>query len=335
MMEPTHAVDCSVVILNWNKRQLIRRSLEALHGVPPSRYRLEVIVVDNGSTDGSQEMVRTEYPVVRLIENMVNLGIAEGKNVGLGEAQGRLILLLDDDTTVLPSQLDTLIETMSAHPEAGIVTCMKVDARGRPLYTHHIPSPAALNLRFFLVTELSLVEMGRMAKRFIHWNGGAPHESKEIVEIPYIGGAIMLVRGDAVHDVGLMDGNIFFYGEDFDWCYRFRQHGWKILYVPKIRVVSGYGVNAIRTKRASLAALGSRRYLFEKHVGRRYLPLYAAIALAGLFPKLTYYTLHDLRRGARVFDIPTTRWFVDAVRCILGARSVPPTAVTSQRRHAT
>jgi len=326
--------DCTVVILNWNNRDLLRRSLVALHAAPPSKYRLEFIVVDNGSMDGSQDLIRSEFPAVRLIENGQNLGIARGKNVGLQAANTEFVLLLDDDTTIHPWQLDTLIDAARTHPEAGVVTCMKVDPSGTPMYQYHVPSPPTLGLAFFLIAELSLIEVARAAKRRLKWGEVVPHETKDLVEIPYIGGGIMLARAEAIREVGLLDGSIFFFGEDFDWCFRFRRKGWKILYLPKLRVISGYGVNAARTKLASLVALQSRRHLFEKHVGRRYLPLYRAIALVGLLPKLTYYGIRDLSRRGDERDISTYRWLANSIRYIRTPGPGQSTEISPEKSHA-
>ena len=317
------AVDCSVVILNYNNREVLRRGLGALRNLAASPYRVEVIVVDNGSTDGSQTMIRNEFPEVRLIENRENLGIARGKNAGLMLARGEFILLLDDDCVVRPEHLAALLETARLRPDAAVVVPMKVDVQDRPMYTYHVPSPRNLDIAFFLVTELSLIEIGRAVKRALRWGEIVPHDGADVVEIPYIGGGVMLVRHSAINAVGPLDGNIFFFGEDFDWCYRFRLAGWKILYVPAVRVISGYAVNAMRSKRWSLVALQSRRYLFEKHVGRRFLPVYETIALFGLAPKLAYYALQDLR-GRRQRDLPTGQWFRSAVACILRDGARPP-----------
>lgn len=306
--------DCTVVILSWNRRDLLLRSLRALHETNGSR-QLEVLVVDNASTDGSPEVVRSQFPGVRLIENDLNLGAAEGRNVGLRAATSELILLLDNDTTIERWQVDVLIDTMKAHPEAGMLACMKVHPTGEPMHTFHIPPPTALNFWFFLMNEWSLIEGTRILKRLLKWGEEIPHQSQDLVEIPYIGGGIMLVRARAVREVGLLDNQIFIYGEDFDWCFRFRQRGWKILYAPKIRVVSGFGTSTIRTKASSLVALRSRRYLFEKHVGRKYLGLYRAIAVLGLVPKLTFYVLRDLL-GPQGADLPTREWLLRAIDAI-------------------
>jgi GT2 family glycosyltransferase len=310
------AYDCSVVILNWNRRDRLRRGLEALHR--PSSPRLEVIVVDNGSTDGSPEMVRREFPQVRLLEAGQNLGIARGKNLGLRAASAEFVLVADDDVLVYPEQLEALLRVARENPQAAVVAPMKVDDRGEPLYTHHVPGPSTLGFAHFLVAEWSLQELARRVKRTVGWGERAPHESKTLVEIPFVGGGVMLVRAEAMRQVGLLDENIFFYGEDFDWCWRFRQAGWKVLYAPQVRVVAAYGVNARRTKRASLVSLRSRRYLFTKHVGPRWLPLYVIIALLGLAPRLVYYGVQDFLHPVPG-DIPLGAWFRGALACILGA----------------
>ncbi len=317
------AVDCSVVFLNWNKGKRLRRALMALR--EPSSLRLEVIVVDNGSTDGSPDLIQSEFPEVRLLKTGRNLGIARGKNVGLRVATGTFVLVADDDVVVRPEQIEALVRIARENPSAAVIAPMKVDDRGEPLYTHHVPGPSRLGFAHFLVAEWSLQELGRWVKRTVGWGERVPHENKELVEIPFIGGGVMLVRNEAIREVGLLDENIFFYGEDFDWCWRFRQQRWKVLYAPQIRVVAAYGVNARRTKRASLISLQSRRYLFTKYVGRRWLPVYVAVALAGLLPKTVYYGVRDLLRPVPG-DLPLRTWLWQAVACIFG-RPLDPVRV--------
>ncbi|HLW59428.1 MAG TPA: glycosyltransferase family 2 protein [bacterium] len=324
---------CTVVILNFNKRDLLRRSLDALRGVTALPYRVDVIVVDNGSTDGSPDVVREAFPSVRLVVNPHNLGSAQGRNTGLRLAKGEFVLFLDDSTTISPDQLDRLIQIARAHPEAGMLTAMKVDSGGTPLYGYHVPSPSTLGFAFFLVNELSLIEIARAVKRLLRWGAPVPHETRDLVEIPYIGGGIMFCRSQALREVGPMDDRIFIYGEDFDWCYRFRRRGWKILYAPQVHVLAGFGINATRAKRASLVALHSRRYLFQKYVGRRYLAFYAVIALVGLLPKLINYLVKGIRgRGAQ--DISTWLWLRRAVLCIVGLEPPPGPPIATGRRHA-
>lgn len=308
---------CTVVILNYNKRTLLRRNLEVVRDARALPYDVEVVVVDNASIDGSAEMVRQEFPMVRLIASPRNVGVAQGRNLGLLVARGEYILSVDEDTIVTPQQLDQLIGIAAAHPDAGIVAGMKVHASGAPLYDYHVPSPSTLGVGFFLVNELSLIEMGRALKRLLRLGDRIPHQTRDLVEIPYIGGGMMLVRRRAFQDVGPMDDRLFIFGEDFDWCYRFRKQGWKILYAPQVRVLSGFGVNATRTRRASLIALQSRRHLFEKHVGRKYLPIYVLLAGAGLLPKLAYYLGRSVR-GRAPQDISIWEWFCQALRCIVG-----------------
>lgn len=311
--------ECSVVIHGYNRKALLDRALSTLlNGTAGLSAGLEVIVADSGSTDGSRDLVKTGYPQVRLVELAEDRGLAAGRNAGMRVARGAYILLMDEDVVITRAQVDHLVDLMKTHPEAGIVTCCKVDQRGEALYRHHVPAPAALNLLFFLMHEWSIQEGLRALKRLLNVGEDRPHEREQVAEIPFIGGALLLARSEAIRQVGPWDENIFFYGEDFDWCYRFRRSGWKILYFPRIAVQAHHGTNSRRTRRASLIALRSRRYLFEKYVGPRYLPLYSALALLGLIPRTAYYALQRVR-GRDRDDIPLGRWLWYAVRTIAGA----------------
>jgi GT2 family glycosyltransferase len=317
--------ECSVVIHGFNRKALLDRALSTLlDGTRPIPAGMEIIVADSGSTDGSRELVRNRYPQVRLVELTEDRGLAAGRNAGMRVAHGDYIFMLDEDVAVSPRQVDYLVDLMKAHPEAGIVTCCKVDERGDALYQHHVPAPSSMNLLFFLMHEWSIQEGLRAVKRLLNVGETRPHERKQAVEIPFIGGAVLLVRAEAVRQVGPWDENIFFYGEDFDWCYRFRRLGWKILYFPQIKLQAFRGTNSMRMRRASLMAMRSRRYLFLKYLGKRLLPFYYVMALLGLIPRTGYYAVQHLR-GRDTGDIPMGRWLWQSLRTIAGAP--PPLAL--------
>jgi GT2 family glycosyltransferase len=312
--------ECSVVIHSFNRRGYLERALSALvldPRVTPPTPTLDVIVSDSGSTDGSRELVRQRYPEVRLVELPEDRGLAAGRNAGMRVARGSFVLVMDEDVVITRDQLQHLIEVMKVHPEAGMLTCCKVDERDEALYQHHVPTPSSMNLLFFVMLEWSIVESLRALKKLLNVGERRPHERKDIAEIPFVGGAFQFVRAEAVRQVGPCDENIFFYGEDFDWCYRFRCCGWKILYLPQMKVRAFHGTNSRRTMRASLVALRSRRYLFLKYMGARFLPLYWGLALLGLVPKTGYYVA-QWARGRRD-DIPLGWWLWSAVRTIFGA----------------
>jgi len=311
---------CSVAIHSFNRRDLLDRALDTLlAGIDPSD--VEVIVSDSGSTDGSCELVRRRYPSVRLVELETDRGLAAGRNAGMQLAQGIYTLMMDEDVVITPEHIKRFVGLMEAHPQAGILAFRKVDERGEALYQYHVPAPSTMNLLFFIMLEWSVVEGLRSLKRRFRIGEAVPGSREEIVEIPYHGGALLFVRTEAARQVGPWDENIFFYGEDFDWCYRFRRCGWKILYFPQITVQAFHGTNSRRTRRTSLIAMKSRRYLFLKYLGAGYLPLYYIIALLGLIPKSGYYLIQSVRgRDAR--DLPFQRWLWYAVRTIFGR---PPT----------
>ncbi len=312
---------CSVVIHGFNRRALLDRALSTLlNGTGPASAGMEIIVADSGSVDGSRDLVKDRYPHVRLVELPEDRGLAAGRNAGMQVARGDYILMMDEDVAIPPKQIEQLVDLMRAHPEAGIVACCKVDEHGDALYQHHVPAPSSMNLLFFLMHEWSIQEGLRALKRLLNIGERRPHERREVVEIPFIGGAVLLVRSEAIRQVGPWDENIFFYGEDFDWCYRFRRHGWKILYFPQVKLQAFRGTNSVRMRRASLIAMRSRRYLFLKYLGKRCLPFYCVLALLGLIPRTGYYLVQHLR-GLDTGDIPIRRWLWYSIRTIMG---VPP-----------
>ncbi len=312
---PDQALECSVVIHSFNRKTFLDRSLRTLtRDFDPSV--VEIIVSDSGSTDGSRELVRAAYPQVRLVELTEDRGLAAGRNAGMRVAAGEVVLLIDEDVVVTLPEVRRLAALMREHPGAGLLTCCKVDEHGVALYRHHVPLPTSMNLLFFVTLEWSLQEGLRTIKRWLDIGERRPHQDQQLAEIPYVGGAVLTARAAAIEQVGPCDENIFFYGEDFDWCYRFRRAGWKILYFPQVTVQAFHGTNSARTKRASLVALRSRRYLFLKYVGRWYLPIYWPMALVGLIPKALYYLVQ--RRGGGAPDLSLSRWFLDAVRIIVG-----------------
>jgi GT2 family glycosyltransferase len=278
---------------------------------------MEIIVSDSGSADGSRELVKTRYPGVRLVELPEDRGLAAGRNGGMLVARGDFVLMMDEDVVITQEQVGRLVRLMQAHPEAGIVTCCKVNAQGEALYQHHVPAPGTLNLPFFITQEWSIQEGLRALKRLLRVGESRPHEQDEFVEIPFIGGAFLLARAEAIQQVGPWDENVFFYGEDFDWCYRMRRLGWKILYFPQIKVQAFHGTNSARTRRASLVALQSRRYLFFKHVRRGYRPVYYPMALLGLIPRAAYHLVQHVR-GRDRGDVPLGRWLWHSIRIIVG-----------------
>jgi len=261
------SVDLSVIVLSWNVRDLLRACLCSLltddrrltiAGSSSLVNRLssvEIIVVDNASTDGSAEMVAREFPTVRLICNETNLGYARANNVGIAASRGRYILLLNSDTVVPAAALAKLVAFMETHPEAAACSpqLVGVDGRPQPYAFGCDPTPGYL-LRRGLYRLL--------LRRPLHdW------DTAKVQEVDWVSGACLLVRRSAIDQIGLLDERFFMYFEDNDWCRRMRAAGWQIYYNPAIAITHIGGQGLVQNPAAQRAYYRSLEYFYAKHFG--------------------------------------------------------------------
>lgn len=254
-------VDLSIIVVNWNTRDLLAQCLQSLEDtIRDSSY--DVWVVDNGSSDGSVEMVRERFPRTHLIVNVENVGFAGANNQALACCSGRYVLLLNSDTRALPGSLDEVVRFMVEHPNAGVagVRLLNPDESFQASYT---PFPTLW--REFLI----LSGLGRCLIRSIFPSYG-PQVQKGAQQIKgYLEGACLLARREAVDHVGGLDEHIFMYAEDVDWCYRFHRAGWGIWYLPQAPIIH-YGGQSSKKRQGRMEAelYRSRVYLFRKHHGQ-------------------------------------------------------------------
>lgn len=273
-------MDLSVIIVNWNTRDLLRACLASLRtALAASPLTAEILVVDNASSDGSATMVTAEFPEARLFANRENLNYAGGNNQGLAAAAGDYLLLLNPDTEVPAGAPDALIELLRTHPDAGAAAPALVYPDGRLQSSiRGFPTPRAL------FGELS--GLGRLLPRSA-WAAyraeGLPDDRPSSVDQPMA--SAFLVRKEALDQTGPFDPQFPLFFNDVDLCFRLKQAGWEILYDPRVRVVhvGGASTRQVRPEAIRRSHEGLRRY-YEKHYrGRLPAPLYAAIlALIGL-----------------------------------------------------
>ena len=256
-------LDLSIVIVNWNTRDLLAQCLESVYAHAPDGD-FEVFVVDNASTDGSAQAVRERFPQVQLVENTENAGFARANNQAIRASSGRYMLLLNSDTRVLPKTLRTMVQFMDDRPQVGIASCKVLSADG----TFRAAGADFLTLRseFAHFTGLaSLVRGGRWANRPGYRDFPATRE------VDWVGGACLMIRRETVEQIGLLDENYFMYCEDMDWCYRARQHGWKVYYLPQAQIIH-HGQQSSRQAEVPMLAemYRSRVQFFRKHYGSRH-----------------------------------------------------------------
>jgi GT2 family glycosyltransferase len=251
----------SVVVVTYNTLDLTR---DCLQSVVADCARIadliEIIVVDNASTDGTAALVCEQFPQVRLIVNETNLGFSRGNNVGMKAAGGRYLLLLNSDTHVQAGALSILLEFMDAHPEAGACGPMLLNEDGSLQPSGH-PLPS------FWSVALGMTRIYRLWKSDLYIQPGRDYN--QVAQVGEVSGAAIMVRREVYQQVGGLDENFFAYYEDVDWCKRIGQAGYEIYYVPTARVMHCWrGTSLGISGQSYRAGQRSLRYYFAKHHGR-------------------------------------------------------------------
>lgn len=284
------ALDLSIIIVNWNTRDLLADCLASVAAHPPTRAH-EIIVVDNASADGSADMVRERYPSVRLLALTQNLGFASGNNRAMELSHGRFLLFLNPDTVLYPGAVDALVAFMEDHPEAGAAGSMLLNADGT-LQTSCFPAPTLGRelWRLFHFDALRPIGVYPMQQ----WPTDAPRQ------VDTVQGASFIVRREVLAEVGKLDESFFMYSEEVDWCLRIREAGWSIHWVPASRVVH-YGGQSSRqvAPRMFVQLYHSKLLFFRKHYGRLYGLIYKAVLFTASLVRLLFTPLAWLLRPDR------------------------------------
>lgn len=264
----------SIIIVNWNTRELLSRCLASIYAHPPARD-LEVIVVDNASSDGSAAMIREDFPQVTLLVNEHNAGFAAANNRGIRQSSGTSVLLLNSDTEVRAGALETLLQFMEANPRAGAAGARLLNPDGS---LQHSCSPLPTLLR----EGMHLFHLDYQQRRAMRaWDVAAPRPVDVLL------GACLLLRREAIDQVGLMDEYYFMYSEEVDYCRRLQDAGWILYWVPQAEVVH-YGGQSTRQAATEmfLRLYAAKLRYFRKHDGKRAGQVYKLILVAAALFRL-------------------------------------------------
>lgn len=266
--------DLLVVIVNWNTVDLLGRCLHSLFLTP--ELNLRVVVIDNGSTDGSPDMVERDFPEVELIRNDDNRGFAAANNQAITDGSERYVLLLNSDTEILGDALGASLRYMDQKPEVGVMGCRVLNPDGT-LQPTCFSYPSLTNV-FLMSSGLHRLPWPRILGRgrLEHWD----RDDERDVEV--VTGCFLLARRDAVDQVGPLDENFFFFGEETDWCHRFARHGWGVRFAPvgEIVHVGGGSTDRFDVRRDLLLDQALVR-LHRKHGG--FLSATLVYTMLGLF----------------------------------------------------
>jgi hypothetical protein len=294
---------CAIVLVCWNNKAYLKPCLRSLFDAD-MRSTFEVVVVDNGSTDGSQAMLRAEFPGVRIVQNDRNVGLARACNQGIECTQAPYVLLLNNDTLVNGRSLDRLIDFMARTPDAGAagVTLLNEDGSFQGAWSGF----SSLGQEFLIAT--------RLGERL--WPGYPSHRqaARESACVGWLSSACLLLRRAALSEVGPLDEEYFIYGDEADLQYRLIRAGWKVYHLPDAAIIHFGGRSMDRWRRrkmvyrgkmlfyrknyGTLKELGLRGLLFALTVGKT-----AAWVLVGALPAARERARTELRSNADVLRL--------------------------------
>lgn len=250
----------SIIILSWNTKGLLRQCLKSIYNLQLTINNCEIIVVDNGSTDGSPEMVEKEFPQVVLIKNKKNLGFGAGNNQGMRKAKGDYFLLLNSDTVVKNKAPVKMAQFLNQHSKVGVVGCklLNQDGSDQPSFG---PFPNLIVAGVMLFSE--------------HWFGDLVRRSgNQIKEADWVMGAALMVKKEVFKKAGPMDEGIFMYMDETEWCYRIKKAGYKVMFYPGAEIIHLGGASSLTGRKDPILNIyRGLIYFYKKHYPRWQLPI--------------------------------------------------------------
>jgi hypothetical protein len=254
----------SIVILCWNDREVITNCLRSIYDNTHSTS-FEVIVSDNGSSDGSVDYIRQTFPEVHVIENGTNLRFAKANNVGFRASTGEYVLILNPDTIIHDGALDKLVAFADEHPTAGAFGCRVLNPDG----TYQLSARPFVSLRSEWIAALHLRALGHISDWFLSGSyAGWKGETERTID--WHSGCFILARRDLLNRLGGFDEQFFYYYEDMDLCHRIWDAGYPIIYSPAVTITHLGGQSTRRAPAAfKLDSQITRYRYFYKYFGRR------------------------------------------------------------------
>ena len=249
-----NVTDLSIVLVGWNNKAYLDPCLASLYE-SGLKCTFDVIVVDNGSTDGSQEMLREKYPQVDIIQNDSNVGLGKASNQGVESTNGRYILLLNNDTIVNGPSFDAMVDFLEKNPKAGGVGGKLMNPDGTIQAGYN--SFSTLLEEFLVATRIG---------EYFRPGYPAVMDADGIKSVDWVGSACLMVRRAALDDVGLLDEGYFIYGDETDLQYRLKKAGWEIYFLPNVTTIHYGGRSMNRWSRRKMVYRGKMLF-YQKHYG--------------------------------------------------------------------
>ena len=290
----------SVIIVVWNAQAYVLECLETLLTHAAGRP-LEIIAVDNASSDGTPAVIEERFPTVRVIRNCKNLGFAKANNMGIRESTGDYVCLLNSDVKLMDDCFSPMIRFMESHPDVGILGPQMIDPTLQ-IARSTMRFPTLWNT----LTRYTGVDLLFPKPRSSGTLLNSDFDHRETRDVEVLNGWFWMVRRSALHKVGLLDERFFMYGEDLDWCYRFQKAGQRVVFFAGAKAFHYGGAStassprffAFQMERANLQ-------LFGKHYGLLSRSAFWLICLLGNFMRAARYgTVWLFKPSARKNVLP-------------------------------
>lgn len=232
-------MDISIIIVSYNTKDFLNRCLKSIYKSDFKKINYEIVVVDNASSDGTVQFIRKNFPKIKLIENKDNFGFSKACNQGVRDSSGKYLLFLNPDTEVDKNTVSYMISFMEKNKDVGASTCFVKLPSGKLDDGAHRGFPTPWNSFSYFSGLSKLFPQSKLFSGYTlgHLDLSNAHEVDAVV------GAFMMVRRSAGDDVKWWDEDYFFYGEDIDFCFKLKEKGWKIYFVPIVSVLHHKGVS--------------------------------------------------------------------------------------------
>lgn len=230
-MTTSSSIDLSIIIVSWNVAALLDACLTSIYaGLQGSPLEVEIIVVDSASSDDTVSVLRSQYPSVIVLTQSENVGFTLGNNIGLAQAKGRNLLLLNPDTEVIGGALASMVQYLDEHPDVGIIGPHTLNTDGTTQSTkRRFPTPA---LAFFESTWLQTMA----PRRWLDYFYGADIADSAVADVDWVQGSALMTRRAVYDQIGELDTGYVMYSEELDWCRRAKQAGWRVVYLGTAQI---------------------------------------------------------------------------------------------------
>lgn len=308
----------SIVIVTWNGKRYALECLESLRA-HPAQVPTEIIVVDNASTDGTPQAIRTQFPGVHLVKNGGNFGFANANNVGMALCRGKYVCLINSDVVVYPGCLDKMLAVMEMNPDIGIMG-------PRMLCPDGSVGRSVMRLPTVWNTFCAALALNSIFPNSTLFAGFSVRSEAitDVQDVPVIGGWFLLLSRTALQQVGGLDERFFMYAEDIDWCHRFRKAGWRVAFCGDAEALHYGGVSSADAPvRSYIEMRRANLQYFHKYGGTRGAAGYALAICVHELARIVGYSMsycydRDRRREAR----SKVRRSVSCLCWLLSSRSI-------------